>query len=301
MVAKSTVGIGGAAATVGVSAGTLRLWEAEGLVSPRRGPTGAREYTKRELAQIERVHQLRTVNNLNAPAIRHVLGLPARAPGIGDGVGSRPDLRALRRAAGLTINETARRAGLSVSFLSALERGLAGASPGTVTRVLAALGETGPWFDNHRTAEPVRRGAGKTVQVTSDIRNEWLADQPGLLEVIRRTLEPGATSGGPQEHEGEEFILILDGAFAIDLAGVTYVLDTGDSLHFPSHIVHTWHNPGPTTSTVLWVSTEIGIWSNLALSGRVRRRERVSSDGEQLVARESAGADGISLPEMEVR
>jgi DNA-binding transcriptional MerR regulator/quercetin dioxygenase-like cupin family protein len=277
---RSTVGIGGAAATIGVSAGTLRLWEAEGLVSPKRGVSGAREYSDRDLLQLRRVHHLRTVNRLNAPGIRQVLGLSGRS---GDEIDvderSRPDFRALRRSAGLTIKETARRAGLSLSFLSALERGLAGASPGTVSRVLAAFGDSGPWFDTVHDVTPLRPGDGKVLQVSPDVRNEWLADRPGLLEVILKTLGPSASSGGPQEHEGEEFILVLEGHFCIELAGTSHTLEAGDSLHFPSHVVHRWSNPGPDTAKVLWVSTEIGIWSSLSLPGRFRLRDRGSTDG----------------------
>lgn len=281
MVAKrSTVGIGGAAATVGVSAGTLRLWEAEGLISPRRNVSGSREYSDRDLVQVSRIHHLRTVNRLNAAGIRQVLGLSGRSADDTDGAGSsQPDFRAMRRSAGLTIKETARRAGVSVSFLSALERRLAGASPGTVSRVLAAFGDSGPWFDTYHDVAPLHAGEGKALQVTPDVRNEWLADRPGLLEVILKTLGPYASSGGPQEHEGEEFILVEEGRFVVELAGTQHTLEVGDSLHFPSHVVHRWNNPGPDTAKVLWVSTEIGIWSSLSLSGRFPHHEQGATDG----------------------
>ena len=277
---RSAVEIGGAAATIGVSAGTLRLWEAEGLISPKRSVSGSREYNDRDLVQLSRIHHLRTVNRLNAAGIRQVLGLSGRSADDTDGAEpSQPDFRAMRRSAGLTIKETARRAGLSVSFLSALERGLAGASPGTVSRVLAAFGDSGPWFDKYRDVAPLRAGEGKALQVTTDVRNEWLADRPGLLEVILKTLGPSASSGGPQEHEGEEFILVLEGRFVVELAGTQHTLEIGDSLHFPSHVVHRWNNPGADTAKVLWVSTEIGIWSSLSLTGRFRHHERGGTDG----------------------
>lgn len=49
-------------------------------------------------------------------------------------------LRAARQAQGLTLEALAERTGLSLRFLSELERGKEGASLGRVLRVAAALG-----------------------------------------------------------------------------------------------------------------------------------------------------------------
>ncbi|AEW94654.1 MULTISPECIES: helix-turn-helix domain-containing protein [Streptomycetaceae] len=48
-------------------------------------------------------------------------------------------IRAIRRAQGMGLRELSRRTGLDRGYLSRLERGLAGASDGTVRRVAAGL------------------------------------------------------------------------------------------------------------------------------------------------------------------
>jgi DNA-binding transcriptional MerR regulator/quercetin dioxygenase-like cupin family protein len=264
--------IGQAAASIGVSPGTLRLWEAEGLIFPARDSAGTRRYDERDLLQLRQIWHMRTVDRLNAPAIRKVLGRPeaGTAKSAADTRGGTPhDFRGMRRRAGITLKEAARRAGLSVSFVSALERGLVGASPGTVSRLLAAYGEAGPWFDSRdQTIRVLHAGEGKSVRVGAEVENRWLTEDPGLLEVIHKTLEPGASSGGTVDHDGEELIYVLRGQLEVRLEEKAHLLHGGDSLYFPSHLTHRWENPGPATSEVLWVSTEVGLWSGLGPLGR---------------------------------
>jgi quercetin dioxygenase-like cupin family protein len=68
-------------------------------------------------------------------------------------------------------------------------------------------------------------------------------------------IAPGAGSGEPYAHEGEEFLYILRGKLEISLdEGKPYRLRAGDSFYFESNIPHRWLNPGKREACVLWVN-----------------------------------------------
>src|SRR6218665_1355814 len=62
-----------AARLAGVSASTLRLWEAQGLVVPDRSATGHRQYSESDLARLKRISWFRAERGLNPAAIREAL------------------------------------------------------------------------------------------------------------------------------------------------------------------------------------------------------------------------------------
>src|SRR5919205_3814473 len=92
--------IGEVSQSVGLAPQTLRLWEREGLLRPRRTDRGYRVYTELDVKRLRRIKQLRKVEGLNFAAIRKQLGPAAEEPqedgfsGAQDDVGER--LRRLR-------------------------------------------------------------------------------------------------------------------------------------------------------------------------------------------------------------
>ena len=253
--------IGEAARRVGVSASALRLWEREGLVRPeRRGRY--RLYSDADLEHLRGVRRLREVDRLNAPGIRRVLRDGAASPPPDDErrLNGRP-LRRLRRHHGLSLRQAAERTGLSVSFLSAVERGLSGASVSTLQRLTAAYGTTvnelfGAPHDErrrvvHATERPVLRLGDASVRI------EQLAPGATRLEPQLFVLGPGATSDGSYAHEGEEFIYLLSGAATIWVGDdeTHRLTEPGDALSFPSTLPHRWRNDASGESRLLWINT----------------------------------------------
>jgi len=107
-----------------------------------------------------------------------------------------------------------------------------------------------------RVARLMRAGRARSVR-NHGVTVEQLADgQAMMMETQLFTIEPGAGSEGGYAHEGEEFVYVLEGAFEVVLdEGERYVLRVGDSLYYPSSVVHSWRNPGLGTARVLWVNT----------------------------------------------
>jgi DNA-binding transcriptional MerR regulator/mannose-6-phosphate isomerase-like protein (cupin superfamily) len=84
------VGIEEAARLVGASPSALREWERQGLVRPVRTTGGARRYLADDVERLRRVRAWRTVDGLNAAAIRRLLDgtVPGAEPVVGGRHGS---------------------------------------------------------------------------------------------------------------------------------------------------------------------------------------------------------------------
>ena len=241
-----------AAQRIGVSPSALRQWERQGLVQPIRTGSGYRMYTDDDLTRLHHVRRLRQVDGVNPPGIRHVLG------GHGQGNAEGRRLRAARRRSGLSLGETSRRTGLSVSFISAVERGAASASVTALRGLTDAYGTTMLEVLGHDRSHGrvVRAGRRTSVQLGDGVRIEQLARDAVQLEPQLFVLDPGATSDGAYTHEGEELIFVLSGSVAVWLGnGERYRLTEGDALTFPSTLPHRWRNEASGETRLLWINT----------------------------------------------
>lgn len=259
--------IGDIARMVGYSPATIRLWERQGLLSPSRSTGGYRLYTDQDVDRLRRIAYLRNVDQLGPAAIRRVFDAEggteqrAAAPTRDSDPVLPAQLRQLRKARGLTLEQVAASTGLSVSFVSSLERGETAISVATITRLLSSYGTTMGALLNARqrgrNGRLTRAGKGAKVAdryskvVIHHLANGQIAMEPQLFEV-----EPGGGSGGGYAHAGEEFIYVLEGTFEVTLAGgERYHLQAGDTLYYPSTLEHSWRNPGEETARLLWVNT----------------------------------------------
>ena len=72
--------IGEVSQAIGLAPQTLRLWERERLVRPRRTDRGYRVYTEPDVERLRTIKQLRKGEGLNFAAIRKQLGPAAEEP-----------------------------------------------------------------------------------------------------------------------------------------------------------------------------------------------------------------------------
>jgi DNA-binding transcriptional MerR regulator/quercetin dioxygenase-like cupin family protein len=249
--------IGEAATRVGVSASALRLWERQGLVRPTRSVSRYRLYSDRDIEQLRQVQRMRE-ERVNAPGIKRLLARPVPGAATEQRVnGDR--LRALRAGHGLSLREAATRTGLSVSFISALERNATGASVSTLQRLTSAYGATllelfRPLAPLGRLVRPAQRAVLELGG--PEVRIEQLAVGSTQLEPQLFVLAPGATSDGAYAHEGEEFLFVLGGALTVWVGDdERYALNEGDALSFPSTLSHRWRNDASLETRLLWINT----------------------------------------------
>ncbi|HKU21880.1 MAG TPA: cupin domain-containing protein [Terriglobales bacterium] len=256
---KPYLKIGDVARIVGVSPSVIRSWESLGLTRPQRTASRYRLYSSEDVKLLKKARFLRRVRGLNAPAIVQMLkrnGVLRTSPdGAGGGIGLR--LRNLRLRRSLSLAAVAGSVGISVGFLSAIERGQMSASIGTL-RKLARFYKTNilDFFDRSEAATHlVRPEARKVLEAGPGVRMELLAWGNAVMEPHLFRIAPNAGSGDSYSHEGEEFLYVLRGEFKIALDGKEYLLKPGDSFYFESATPHTWSNPGKSETWLLWVNT----------------------------------------------
>jgi DNA-binding transcriptional MerR regulator len=164
--------IGEVSRAIGVAPQTLRLWESKGLIEPQRTEGSRRIYREEDVERLRQIKRFRTIEGLNFAAIRQKLG-PSAVLGASsqeDGqqatpatLGSR--LRRLRLETRKTLKEVSRDTGLSVSFISTLERGGSGASVASLRR----------WL------RPTGQAYGKSSALTSSRVPRWCDERSGPL------------------------------------------------------------------------------------------------------------------------
>lgn len=173
------------------------------------------------------------------------------------------DIRGLRKARGYTLSELALRSGLSVGYLSLLERDRATPSIKALHAISRALGVTIGWFFEAGAAPQqerglvVRKSARRRLDYAPGIVDELLSPNlNGALELLSCRFEPFATAGPePYAHQGEEAGVVLRGRLELWVDGKTVLLEAGDSFAFDSALPHRYGNPGAEETEVIWVIT----------------------------------------------
>lgn len=152
-----------------------------------------------------------------------------------------PQLRELRRRAGLTLEAAAARARLSPAHLSRLETGrrqpslplLLGLARTYGTTVSELLGET------PAVADPIVRAGGPGAR-EADGWTYWQAGGSGRgMQALRVHVPHGRSQGElVRVHPGEEWLYVLQGRLRLHLGESEHLLEPGDSAHFDSLTAH---------------------------------------------------------------
>lgn len=159
-------------------------------------------------------------------------------------------LKALRKQHGLSLEQLATRAGLTKSYLSKLERGLAEPSISTVLKLAQSydisvgqlIGEEASLVDDNISVVRVAdRSELSDAASVNGHRYQSLAGkrplrkmEPFVVHPPRAFREPETTS----PHDGEELIFVLKGAVEVLLGDRLERLEAGDSIYFDSSLLH---------------------------------------------------------------
>lgn len=169
-------------------------------------------------------------------------------------------IRKHRRAIDMTLQQVSERVGLSIGFLSQVERGLSTPSLASLCNIAEALGTSIDNFVNApRQSSAVSRQGKRETFTLGDIRRTYeLLGQgfPGAKlhpSLVRRP--PGHMSE-IMHNEGEDFIYVLEGSVLLEVDGESHILNKGDSIHFQSHLPHRSATLGNETTLELWVRTQ---------------------------------------------
>jgi transcriptional regulator with XRE-family HTH domain len=175
-----------------------------------------------------------------------------------------PRIRELRKARDMTLQKIAEASGLSVGYLSQIERNLATPSIKALHDIAQVLGVNISWFfpESDYGTEGERRYIVRAEQRRTLNFGLGIADQllcpslSGELELLCSTFEPGALSGEePYTHRGEEAGIVISGELDLWIGNEKFHLGKGDSFNFPSTTPHRYRNPGESETVVIWAIT----------------------------------------------
>ncbi len=169
------------------------------------------------------------------------------------------DLRALRKARGLTLTDLADAMGRSVGWLSQVERDISNpaiADLGKMSKILdvsisslvqigAAPGEDGLIVRAH-----ARRPIGsRTPGLTEALLSPDLTDS---FEVLHSSFAPGSELATPLSRETQEVGYIVSGGLDIWIDGKMFKLTPGDSFRLRGEQFR-WANPYEEICDAIWV------------------------------------------------
>ena len=170
------------------------------------------------------------------------------------------NLRRLRGARALTLDELAKRAGISRSMLIQIEQKRVNPTLGTLVRIAQAL-DVG-------LAELVELGSRRRVRVIArnDVAELWTSpcggsgrllvgsDQLDHIEFWDWRLEPGDAHEAEAHVPGTAEILhVLDGDLALVVDGETHADSAGESVVFSADADHSYSNNGTRPLHVLMI------------------------------------------------
>lgn len=173
-------------------------------------------------------------------------------------------IRRARKRRGLTLQQVAETSGLSISFISQVERDLVSPSVTSLQKISRALGlQIGGFFEERgRSGRVVRAHERPRLIYPQRSEEEYLLTpvKSKKLQVLYYRLKPGATSGeSPYSHESdEECGIVLRGELEVTVANEIYTLAAGDAITFDSHLPHAWRNASDEECEALWVVTPPG-------------------------------------------
>ena len=197
-------------------------------------------------------------------------------------------LRDRRQQLGLTLKEVANGAGLSVGFISQIERGLNAPSLSSLAAISSVLRThvteflTQPRPDAPFTLHGERRSFAIEQHA---LRYERIsASFPGsVLNSVIIHKPPGHRSEWIR-HEGEELFYILEGAITVETEDESTVLEAGSSIHFKSTRRHSSWNHGTSPAVILHVCTS-------DLFGDQNKRPQAADDARPSQAAETENCD----------
>lgn len=181
------------------------------------------------------------------------MGKPEFEPQLG------PVIRKRRKQMGMTLQALSDGSGVSVGYLSQVERDNATPTLGTLAQIADALEVGLNYFIAAASpADGLTRAAERPrfALANSSVTYEALTADFAGSEMSSYVLHipPGYVSE-TVSHEGEEIIYILDGEIEQTLAGQTFRMGPGDSLHYNGATPHGWSNPTDQPARILWSGT----------------------------------------------
>ena len=170
------------------------------------------------------------------------------------------DLRALRKARGLTLTDMADSLGRSVGWLSQVERDLSEPSISDLRQLAGVLGVAMSMLFRHEAAlasesgyvvrKATRRPMGShTEGLVEELLSPDLTDD---FEMVHSTFEPYSSVSAPVTRPTQEVGYLISGRLQLEIAGQMFKIEPGDSFRIRGEPFR-WMNPYDEPAVAVWV------------------------------------------------
>lgn len=168
-------------------------------------------------------------------------------------------IRSRRQKLKLTLQDVADAAGISIGYVSLIERDKAIPTFTTLSGIAQALGVGLEFFISRPSPnECVSHSTARQQFLLgpSQVRYERLSANFAGHELTSfiMELEPGYTSE-IVTHSGEEVAYVLSGQLELNIDGDKMILNEGDSAHYDAMRPHGWANTSDQPVRILWTGT----------------------------------------------
>lgn len=170
------------------------------------------------------------------------------------------DLRALRKARGITLVELAAKLGRSVGWISQVERDISSPSIDDLRKFSTAFCVPLSMFfgttaaPEHESGYVVRAGARRPIgSGEAGLVEELLSpDLTDDFEVVRSTFLPGSALPDFQTRATQEVGYLISGKLTLWIGDKEFQLTAGDSFRIRGE-AHRWANPHSEPAVAIWV------------------------------------------------
>lgn len=168
----------------------------------------------------------------------------------------------LRTEKNITLKELSIKTGLSISFLSQVERGSSSLAITSLKKIADAFGVKINFF--FEETDSLNYATKKEDQHPFKIESSDSTYTRLSNSFLNRKMESFIVKLSPKQkeketlqHPGEEFYYVLKGAVIMTVDQHNYYLEEGESIHFPSNLAHIWENPLDKEAVLLSVITPV--------------------------------------------
>jgi len=170
------------------------------------------------------------------------------------------DIRALRKARGLTLNDIATRLDRSVGWLSQVERDLSEPTISDLRQIAGCLEVPMSMLFGHTHAPSCEQG----YVVRAGARRPMGSGEEGLIEellspdltddfeMVHSTFLPRSKMQTPADRPTQEVGYIISGRLDLLISGRAFTVGAGDSFRIRHETYH-WSNPYDEPAVAIWV------------------------------------------------
>jgi len=174
----------------------------------------------------------------------------------------------LRKKRKITLDKLADLTGLTKGYLSKIERSKKAPPYSTLNKIAIALGTEAAFFlgenpqeSTDKTISFTKKARGKVIKSVGSLAEgslygynyEALASDKSGKNMEPFIIEPAFEEEAIFQHEGEEFMYVLEGKHELIYNGDRYIMEKGDSVYFDANVPHTGRSLGKKKAKLLAV------------------------------------------------